>query len=292
MKGNSRQYLIAFNMISGIGGRRLLALQKSFGSLGAAWRASRQALLKVPGIGTKLAANICGQRSSICPYQEERWAQSLGAEIVTLADPNYPRVLERLAVPPPVLYVRGSLPQKKGIAVVGSRRPSLSGVEEVRKFTRALARQGIAIISGMARGIDFHAHQSALNAAGYTAAVLGSNLGSLYPAEHSALAEKIAESGAVLTEFSSRCPTVPGNFPRRNRIIAGLSQAVLVVQASRKSGAINTANWALELGLDVWAIPGDISDPLRQGTNNLIKEGAFPATEVDDLLDYSCAWGH
>lgn len=119
---------------------------------------------------------------------------------------------------------------------------------------------------------------------GKTIAVLGSNLANLYPAEHRALVEKIKEQGAVITEFSSRCPTVPGNFPRRNRLLAGLSKGVLVVQAGERSGSIITADWALEQGLDVWAIPGEISDPLRRGCHTLIQQGAFLVTQPDDLM--------
>jgi DNA processing protein len=279
-----RQYLIAFNMVPGIGGRRLMALAEHFGSLAAAWHASCSALAAVRGIGPQTAAQFCAARTSISPLAEEEWAAGLGARIVAIYDDEYPVCLRRLAVPPPVLYVRGTLPAEPGVAVVGTRRPSRSGLAQAQHFTAEIVRRGQAVVSGLARGIDFAAHHKALEMGGSTVAVLGSNLRTVYPAEHRGLAERIAEQGAVVSEFSSRCPTVPGNFPRRNRIIAGLSRGVLVVQAGVNSGALRTADWALELGLDVWAIPGEISDPLREGCHRLIKQGAQLVTDPVELF--------
>lgn len=286
MNWTDRQYLIAFNMIPGIGGIRLRALCQHFGSLREAWRAPTKMLNQITGIGPKTASAVAAARREVCPNAEEDWTRNLGARIVTLADGDYPDGLRRLAVPPPVLYVQGRLPENSGIAVVGTRRPSRSGVAQARLFSGAIASRGYTVISGLARGIDSHAHLEALRAGGKTVAVLGSNLAAIYPGEHRALAEKITHNGAVVSEFSSRCSTVPGNFPRRNRIIAGLSQGVLVIQAGAKSGTISTADWALEMGLEVWAVPGEISDPLRTGCHNLIKQGAFLVTEPGDL------WGH
>ncbi len=283
MNWNDRQYLIAFNMVPGIGGIRLRALWRHFGSLRKAWRAGPTSLCQISGIGPKTAWAVEKARREICPWAEEAWARGLGASIVTIFDRAYPGCLKRLAVPPPVLYVLGRLPKEPGIAVVGTRRPSRSGIAQARLFSGAIAARGYGVISGLARGIDYSAHLAALEAGGATVAVLGSNLGQLYPAEHKALVKKIGAKGAVVSEFSSRCATVPGNFPRRNRIIAGLSRGVLVVQAGAKSGTISTADWALDLGLDVWAVPGEISDPLRVGCHDLIKQGAFLVTSPSDL---------
>ncbi|NMA60577.1 MAG: DNA-protecting protein DprA [Firmicutes bacterium] len=283
MKWSSREYLIAFNMVPGIGGRRLQALWRHFGSLAKAWCASPEALLAVEGFGPKTVEMFVRARASICPLEEERWAKALNAQIITMKDGEYPQYLHRLAVPPPVLYVRGTLPVEPGIAIVGTRRPSRVGIAQAREFTKHLVAQGEVIVSGLARGVDYFAHETTLLSQGRTVAVLGSNLGNLYPSEHRGLVERIVQQGAVVSEFSSRCPTVPGNFPRRNRIIAGFSKGVLVVQAGAKSGALGTSDWALELGLDVWAIPGEISDPLRAGTNNLIKQGAHLVTSPQDL---------
>ncbi|WP_461363037.1 DNA-processing protein DprA [Candidatus Darwinibacter acetoxidans] len=284
MHWSPRHYLIALNMVSGIGGRRLIALQEHFGSLAAAWHAPFSALAEVKGMGPNTAQRFCEERLEICPLEEEKWAARLGARVVTLYDGEYPEYLKRLAVPPPVLYIMGKLPEEPGIAVVGTRKPSRVGVAQARHFTAELVRRGEAVISGLARGIDRCAHEQALELGGQTVAVLGSNLGQIYPAEHRGLVQRIKEQGAVVSEFSSRCPTVPGNFPRRTRIIAGFSRGVLVVQAGANSGALRTADWALEMGLEVWSIPGEISDPLREGNHKLIKQGAALVTSPAELF--------
>lgn len=283
MSWTDRDYLIALNMIQGIGGIRLRALWHHFGSFEKIWRASEEELRQISSIGPKIARAIAQARKDICPRTEQEWARRLGARIVTLVDEGYPSYLQRLAVPPPVLYVAGRLPQSPGIAVVGTRRPSRTGLAQARLFSSAIAVRGEAVISGLARGIDGAAHLAALEAGGQTVAVLGSHLGNIYPPEHQSLARRITAQGAVVSEYPSCSPTLPGNFPRRNRIIAGLSRGVLVVQAGDKSGTINTADWALELGLDVWAVPGEISDPLRAGCHNLIKQGAFLVTDPSEL---------
>ena len=287
MKWSSRQYLIAFNMVPGIGGRRLVSIKNHFGSLEEAWNASREDLMKVEGVGPQTAERLCSLRPNLSPRAEEAWARSLGAEILTLSDQEYPAYLRRLVVPPPVLYVQGTLPERPGIAVVGTRKPSRIGIAQARQFSAYLVSKGIPVVSGLARGIDFFAHEQVVQMGGEAVAVLGSNLGNLYPSEHRVLAKKIAEHGALITEFSSRCSTLPGNFPRRNRVIAGCASGVLVVQAGAKSGAIHTADWALEMGLDVWAIPGEISDPLRHGTHRLIKQGAALVSDPADLFEGS-----
>lgn len=279
-----RSYIIAFNMIQGIGGRRLAALLEHFGSLERAWHASYQELVQIPGMGRKTAQQVVEQRKLVDPIREERWASRYGGRIVTVVDEEYPSPLRALTHPPPVLYIMGQLPGEIGIAVVGTRRPSASGLIQARVFSEAFVRRGFAVVSGLARGIDQAAHTAALQAGGKTVAVLGSHIGQIYPADHRGLAERIAQRGAVVSEFASTHPTMPGNFPRRNRIIAGLSERILVVQAGRKSGALNTAHWAAEYGKDVWAIPGEISDPLRQGTNFLIQQGAGLAADPSDVL--------
>lgn len=284
MQWSARDYLIAFNMVSGIGGRRLMNLEKHFGSLKRAWHATPNELNRVFGFGIKTVEKFLQSKSSISPQIEEEWAHKREARIITLLDSEYPASLKMLAVPPPVLYVQGSLPEEDCIAVVGTRKPSKFGIAQAKQFTAHLVKNNIAVVSGLARGIDYAAHVQAVQMGGKTIAVLGSNLANLYPAEHRALVEKIKEQGAVITEFSSRCPTVPGNFPRRNRLLAGLSKGVLVVQAGERSGSIITADWALEQGLDVWAIPGEISDPLRRGCHTLIQQGAFLVTQPDDLV--------
>ncbi len=284
MSWSRRQYLIAFNMVSGIGGRRLVAIEEHFVSLETAWHAGQNEWMKVAGIGPKIAGEFFAARASLSPQAEEAWAHDHGAQILTLADSGYPPFLRRLGVPPPVLYVVGQLPDTRGIAVVGTRKPSKTGIAQARQFSAYLVSQDVPVISGLARGIDYYAHERVVHDGGVAVAVLGSNLANLYPREHKSLAQKIVEKGALITEFSSRCATVPGNFPRRNRVIAGLSRGVLVVQAGIKSGTLHTADWALELGLEVWAIPGEITDPLRQGTHRLIKQGAALVTDPVEML--------
>lgn len=284
MTWSLRQYYIAFNMVRGIGGRRLMAIEEHFGSLDGAWHATHDEWVKVPGIGPKIAAEFFVARPTLSPQAEEAWATEHSAQIFTLADSEYPEYLRKLAVPPPVLYVVGKLPSIRGVAVVGTRKPSKSGIAQARQFSAYLVSQDLPVISGLARGIDYYAHKQVVENDGIAVAVLGSNLGNIYPSEHRGLAQRIVEKGALITEFSSHCNTVPGNFPRRNRVIAGCARGVLVVQAGARSGALHTADWALDLGLDVWAIPGEISDPLRQGTHRLIKQGAALVTDPVDLL--------
>lgn len=279
-----RLYIIAFNMVQGIGGLRLRALAEHFGGLDKAWEANLKDLRQTPGIGEKIAQQLLTQREKVDPVREEEWARKQGGRIVTIVDQNYPQELRSLAVPPPVLYIVGHAPRKHCIGVVGTRRPSPAGQRQAWVFSQEFARRGFAVVSGLARGIDKQAHLAALRAGGETVAVLGSHIGSIYPAEHRGLAEQIAKQGALVSEFASTHPTVPGNFPRRNRIIAGLSQRLLVVEASLKSGALNTADWAAECGKDVWAIPGAIADPLREGTNRLIQQGAGLAADPSDVL--------
>lgn len=280
----SRDFLIAFNMIHGIGPWRIGSLVRTFGSLEKAWSASYKELLETPGIGPNVAQKIVSQRTKVDPVKEEEWAGSLGGQIVTLVDSGYPVALRKMRLAPPVLYIVGSLPSQPGIAVVGTRRASRQGLSQARLFAREFVRQGCAIVSGLAKGIDHEAHTAALSMGGKTVAVLGSNIGTVYPREHLGLARKIATDGALVSEFASTHRTVPGNFPRRNRMIAGLSQRILVVEAGIRSGAINTADWAAELGMDVWAIPGNITDPLRGGTNRLIQQGAGLALDPSDVL--------
>jgi DNA processing protein len=222
--------------------------------------------------------------------REEARARRLGARLVTLEDADYPAALRQLALPPPVLAVRGELPAQPAVALVGSRRPDAYGLEVARLFAHALAGAGLAVVSGFARGIDAAAHRAAMSAgaagaAGRTVAVLGCGLGVDYPRGHARLGEEIAAAGALVTEFPCGLPPLPRHFPIRNRVIAALSQATLVVQAALRSGSISTAHHALELGRDVYAVPGPIFDELAAGANALIHDGAALARHPDDILE-------
>lgn len=206
---------------------------------------------------------------------------------INLKDSEYPENLKNIYKPPSEIYIRGSiLPQdKNAIAIVGTRRATYYGLEQCRKLSYDLALRGITIVSGMARGIDTAAHKGALQAGGRTIAVLGSGHDHVYPPENKNLYDKIVESGAVISEFKSDTRPFKANFPRRNRIISGLAIGVVVVEAPERSGALITANFALEQGREVFAMPGNINSAKSSGTNKLIKEGAKLIEGIEDIFD-------
>ena len=205
---------------------------------------------------------------------------------ISLNDAEYPANLRNVFDPPKVLYVNGAILARDdvAVAVVGSRRASLYGLEMSEKFGYELAARGVTVVSGMARGIDSAAHKGALKAGGRTIAVLGSGHNNIYPPENEELYRKIAKTGAVVTEFENEMPPLAANFPRRNRIISGLSLGIVVVEAAKNSGALITANLAADQGRDVFAIPGKISSATSSGTNELIKDGARLIQSVDDIM--------
>jgi DNA processing protein len=207
--------------------------------------------------------------------------------LITLADINYPTLLKEIPDPPPILFVRGnpellSLPQ---IAIVGSRNPSTSGIETATGFAKTLSNHGFVITSGLALGIDAASHQGALNANGYTIAVAGTGLDRVYPARNLDLATKIVSTGAMVSEFPPGTLAKANHFPRRNRIISGLCQGLLVVEAAKESGSLITARFAMEQNREVFAIPGSIHNPLARGCNALIREGAKLVETTQDILE-------
>jgi len=217
---------------------------------------------------------------------EQRRASRLQARILTRGDEEYPPSLLDLELPPPVLYLRGSLPAKPAIAIVGSRRARATYLEVARMFGHGLAAAGITVISGFARGIDQAAHHGALSATGgTTVAILGCGLDVDYPGGARPLASRIVSSGAIVSEFPLRTRPFKSNFPIRNRLIAAMSLGTLVVQATLRSGSLITARLALDLGRDVYAVPGSIVDPSSAGTNGLIRDGALLAQETRDILE-------
>ena len=237
----------------------------------------------VPGLGDKLAAVRQGAAfAQECERLEANWAN-----LVTFADAAYPDLLRWLPDPPPVLYVRGELlPEDKlAMAVVGSRRPSHYGQSMAKRFGAELAEHGFTVVSGLARGIDSLAHQGALQAGGRTIAVLGCGVNRIYPAEHRRLYDAVRGQGAVVSEFAFDTKPDRWNFPRRNRIISGLSLGVLVVEASDRSGSLHTAYHAVEQGREVFAVPGRIDVESSRGTHRLIQGGAKLITGVGDVLD-------
>jgi len=210
-----------------------------------------------------------------------------GIKKINESDAIYPESLKNITRPPSELYVDGNIipEDKDAIAIVGTRRPTTYGIRQAEHIAYELALRGITIISGMARGIDTKAHEGALRAKGRTIAILGSGLNKIYPPENKRLSEKIAKNGALISEFPLDTPPYRSNFPRRNRIISGMSKGVLVVEAAQKSGSLITANFALEEGREVFAIPGCVTSPQSAGTNALIKEGAKLVERTDDILE-------
>jgi DNA processing protein len=221
------------------------------------------------------------------PVTEEERLAALGASALTIEEPEYPAALRNLPDPPPVLFVRGELcvADEWAVAIVGTRRATPYGRQVAEYLGGALAEAGVTVVSGLARGIDGCAHRAALAAGGRTIAVLAHGLDTVYPPEHGRLAQDIAASGALVTEFPPGTRPDAPNFPRRNRILAGLAQATVVVEAGHTSGALITADLALEQGREVFAVPGNIFSPTNQGSNRLIKEGARPMTSPRDLLE-------
>ncbi|MBI5970937.1 MAG: DNA-protecting protein DprA [Deltaproteobacteria bacterium] len=212
--------------------------------------------------------------------------EKTGARVVAFTDPGYPLLLREIVDPPAMLYVKGELPDfgNPAVAVVGTRRPSHYGLKMSEVLARDLAYSGVTVVSGMARGCDAAAHKGALSAKGRTTAVLGTGVDVPYPRENAKLYEQILEDGAVISEQPMSTPPAPYNFPKRNRIISGLSLGVVVVEAPLRSGALQTARLALDYNRDVFAVPGQVTSPKSMGTNRLIKEGAMLVESAGDVL--------
>lgn len=226
--------------------------------------------------------------------REKKILEKEGIKVVIFDSPEFPPLLKEIPSPPMLLYVKGSLSSEvwKSIAIVGTRTPSPYGRITAEQLSKELASKGITIVSGMARGIDTYAHRSALEAGGRTIAVLGSGLLCPYPPENKSLMEKISSSGAVVSEFPLFTPPWRYNFPRRNRIISGLSAGVIIVEARRRSGALITASLALEQGREIFAVPGRVNSPLSEGTHQLIQEGGKLVRDWQDVWnEFTHIWG-
>lgn len=278
-------YYVGFNLVRGIGPARLRMLLAAFGDVEQAWHAPAEALAAA-GLDRRTLENFLETRARVDLEKEVRRVSALGAHILTWEDPGYPRLLREIPDAPPVLYVRGELrPEDEwAVAVVGTRKASTYGQEVTRRLVTDLVRAGVTIVSGLARGIDAVAHRAALDAGGRTVAVLGCGIDRVYPPEHRDLARRIAENGAIVTEYPVGTQPEPGNFPPRNRIISGLSLGVLITEAGQDSGALITADYAAEQGRDVFAVPGSILAAGCRGTNRLIQDGAKPVLEAADIL--------
>ena len=274
-------------MIPQISSIRIKKLLDYFGSPEDILKASESRLQKIEGIGRIIARNIVVKRASININKEIDLIKKHNIKILTFNESIYPENLKTIYDPPPLLYVKGELKPEDNlsVAIVGSRRASFYGLSMAEKMASELANFGITVVSGMARGIDSAAHKGALKSGGRNIAVLGSGLDCVYPPENKKLFEEIAESGAVVSEFSMQTKPLAGNFPRRNRIISGLSQGVVVVEAARNSGALITADSAIEQSREVFAIPGKADSATSFGTNRLIKQGAKLIDNVEDIIE-------
>lgn len=282
-----REAYIVLNRMEGIGPVRVRELLSRLGSATAILEASRSELCEAKGVGQSLAESILRQVDKADPESELDRAKEHGAEIVTRADDSYPKSLLSIHDPPLALYIKGTLSpaDQHAIAVVGSRRCTHYGTQTADRLSFQLAKQGYTVVSGLARGIDAAAHQGALKGRGRTLAVLGCGIDQMYPPEHAGLAEAIAESGAVMTEFPVGYAPSRQSFPQRNRIVSGLSRGVLVVEAARGSGALMTVDEATDQGRLIFAVPGRIDNPSAGGCNHLIKNGAKLVEDVDDILE-------
>lgn len=281
------EYLLALHSVNGLGPIRLKALLEHFQDPKLVWEADSRELLKI-GISQNVVSLLVETRKKLEPEKYLESVEKSGIKFITIFDEEYPKLLKQIYDPPTVLYYRGEiLPgDERAIAVVGTRKVTGYGKLVTEKFATELADMGITVVSGLARGVDTEAHRAAIAAGGRTIAVLGGGLNRIFPPENTNLAEKIAGgSGAVVSEFPPDHPSLPGNFPARNRIISGLSRAVLVTEAAEDSGSLITAKCALDQNRDVFAVPGPITSELSKGPALLIKAGARLVTTPGEILE-------
>lgn len=265
---------------------KLKNLLQNFKSPDKIFEASVEDLVAIDGIEPNLAWAIKNYRRPLELKKKIEVGARLNINTIAFLDEGYPKNLKTINDFPPVLFVRGEIKNEdnKALAIIGTRSATDYGKQIAERFAYELAKNGITIVSGLARGIDTKAHEGALKAKGRTIAVLGCGIDIYYPPENRNLYSQIAESGAVITEFNFGTPPWAYNFPKRNRLISGLALGVLAIEARASSGVLNTVQWAANQGRDVYVVPGDIRAKTSEGTNQLIKEGAKPVTSVEDIL--------
>jgi len=279
-------YWIGLKAVSGIGNVAFRRLLERFDTPEAALKAPSGALAGIRGITPAVIDAIHNGEWRRIAEEECRRLESAAVHLVTYVSPDYPKSLFEIPDPPPFLYIRGELrSHEPAIAIVGSRRATAYGLMTTGKLAGELAGHGVCIVSGMARGVDTAAHKGALQAGGRSIGVLGCGVDKIYPPENRALFDEMADKGCLVSEFPLGTLPLAENFPRRNRIISGLCSGVLVVEAAEKSGSLITAQYALEHGRDVFAVPGNISFATSRGSNRLIKQGAKLVDCVEDLLE-------
>lgn len=286
-----RAYWLAWSKISGVGPVALRRMQEQFGSLAIAWNAPPTSLLKVHGLGNQTVESIQQQRSHLNPAALLAEHEPKNPHFWTPADPDYPRLLLEIPDPPPLLYYNGIVDplENQGIvnaiAIVGTRNPTPYGRLWTKRLTAGLVKAGFTIVSGLAVGIDTEAHTVAVQQGGRSLAVLGSAVDIIYPNSNRGLAKHLSQQGLILSEYPAGTPPDRLHFPRRNRIIAGLCRAVIVIEASEKSGALITARLANEYGRDVYILPGSLDNPQSRGCLGLLNQGAQVILGVQELLD-------
>ena len=280
------KYWVGFTLIPGIGRAKFSRMEQYFGSLERAWHASA-AELRMAGLDERAVQAIMAKRPKISLDAEMEKLERYNVTVLTWQDQAYPKRLKEIYELPPVLYVRGSLlPEDEwSLAVVGTRHPTYYGREVTEQIASDLARNRITIVSGLARGIDAIAHRAALDAGGRTIAICGCGLDIVYPSDHVKLAHEIIERGALVSEFPLGTRPKADNFPRRNRIMSGLSLGVLVTEAGETSGALITVRWALEQNREVFAVPGSVLSAASKGPNRLIQDGAKLVCDCYDILE-------
>jgi DNA processing protein len=279
-------YWVAFSLVRGIGAVRFRTLLDFFGSPEIAWQAPAEGL-RAAGLSEKLVENVLKVRSSSALEATLARIEGQGISVLTWEDETYPRRLREIAQPPPVLYLRGSLTAEDDwcVALVGTRRASAYGRQVTEEIASALARSGVTVVSGLARGVDACAHQAALDAGGRSLGVLGCGVDIVYPPENRRLFERMLAQGGLISDYPPGTPPDAANFPPRNRIISGLGMAVVIIEAGESSGALITASFAAEQGREVFAVPGNITSPLSRGTNRLISDGAHPLLSPQNILE-------
>jgi DNA processing protein len=280
-------YWLGLSLVPGVGAVLYRRLLERFNHPIAVFQASTEELLSVEGMAPRVAEAILEGPFEKAIERELYLLNEVNGTLLTIQDEGYPKRLKNIYDPPPLLYVRGTVKKEDDLAmaIVGSRRTSTYGIAITEKLSQDLAAHGITIVSGMARGIDSVAHHGALSAGGRTLAVLGCGVDVVYPHENRRLCEEIIAHGAVLSEFPMGSPPEGSHFPKRNRVISGLSLGVVVVQAGQKSGSLITANCALEQGREVFAVPGNVGFDGSSGTNQLIKDGAKLVAGSADILE-------
>ncbi|NET57300.1 MAG: DNA-protecting protein DprA [Symploca sp. SIO2E6] len=286
-----RTYWLAWSQINGVGPVLMRRLQQHFGTLSAAWAAPSKALAEVAGLGVQLLGAVEQKRSQLHPEQFLEQHSLKNPHFWTPADTDYPRLLLEIPNPPAVLYYQGqvNLPENQGVkpmvGIVGTRNPTEYGCRWTRKISATLAKHGFTVVSGMAAGIDTEAHRGCLEAGGRTIAVFGTGIDVIYPRRNQSLCQQIQEQGLVLSEYPAGTQPSRAQFPQRNRIVAALSRAVLVMEAPHKSGALITAHQANEFGRDVYALPGSLDNPKSLGCLGLLDWGAQIILNESHLLE-------